>query len=302
MSIATFFLLIWFFLFLGKRLKQAMEPLTVITRFSKSFSLNEDDLEIEINKDFYEYKILTQALSEMHRRILHENRIVSNNVANDSVGNIAENIAHTVNNSLALIITSLKLFIKRYKKGGVDDVQLAVTEILSQTEDLARTTKEIKNIIHDDGKDENRLFFAHVIETQIYMHFLSSFFKKQINCEINIEKDFKIFAKERIVCSIVQVLVENAVMYNDAESPRIWVNVYKQNECVIIDVADNGSLPSRQTVCDFFIEKKENVNSIGLYSSAILASENNMNLEFVVENETKIFRLKIFSVGGKSGL
>ena len=171
--------------FLNNKIREIIRPLREITKLSEKLSISNeekgiDDVSFSNQYEFKEYQVLATSLQEMHQRIHFENRMNSHESASSSISSFAENLAHSINNPLAIIATSVKIINKKAKKDKQEYIESESHEILNEITRITDITHQMKSLIHTKTKMEAENFKAYNIITSINLLFLNKLFEKQI--------------------------------------------------------------------------------------------------------------------------
>lgn len=281
--VASFILLILLILgVLVKRIKSIIYPLKEITHLSENLTIAADgnnEISFKKNYGYYEYQVLMRSLEDMHRRIHYENRMKAHESASESVGHFAENLAHSINNPLAIIATSIKMLNKFAKKSDNQLILSETNQVLDEIQRITDITHKMKSLINSSSKSEAENFKAFNLITTINLLFFNRLFEKNIQFFYDKDIDLVLFGKEEIISQIIVTLVENSIKYCDADKPKIELIFEDQESCFFVHVRDNGSAPSES-----FMEKnmsgKVNTQSLGLFTANKSADENGYKLEY----------------------
>lgn len=276
---------------LTRKIKTLTLPLIQIRDNAKKLSISNESIFIETDYGHQEFSDLANTFKEMHQRVLYENRISSNKSATEFVSYLSENLAHTINNPLAVIATTVKIIKKKAIKNDDKFIISEMDAITNELERITETTHKMKRLIHTSSREESDFFDPSNISTNINLLFFNKFFEKNINFQVIIDFEGLIFAKENILNQIVMTLIDNAIKYNDNEKPEIILRISKENENFKISVSDNGT-----TIDDFVIYQhflgESNTENFGLYTTRKLATENGYDFSYS-SNPIKEFILMI---------
>lgn len=276
--ILSIFIVLTVFLLIRK-IKEVISPLDELTKISEKLSITDEQIDIEMNQNYYEYQVLASSFKSMYQRINYENRLESNASASSSVSHIVENIAHAINNPLATIATSIMLM----KKKSASEDQFIKDEInicLDQIDRITEITHKMKSLILTTAKNEPTEFAFSNISTIINLLYFNRFLER--NVKFSIDEAGEIFGKEEVITNILITLVENSLVHNDNEDLIIEVSVKDMEDRWLLVVHDNGKELPLMDIYQYFLGDKSSAG-VGLFSARRLAEESGYNVYY---NET----------------
>jgi signal transduction histidine kinase len=136
----------------------------------------------------------------------------------------------------------------------VERLDLIVTGLINLTR-LNQTSFEKKPIDFQKLTDECIQSF------QTHSKFRAIKFKKTI------EDGLAFYSEWTLLNAIVQNLVENAIKYSRDQDPFVHIRVFKQDECAILEVEDNGQgipLEHQSRIFEMFYRATDNATGSGL--------------------------------------
>lgn len=299
LGVVLIVIIIFVLLALHSKIKNIITPLKRITRLSQKLSISANssiDADSSHDKiyDYEEYQILAGSLREMHQRIHYENRVTSHESAASLVGNFAENLAHLINNPLAIIATSVKIIHKKSLQENLNFVTNETALILTELKRITDITHQMKSLIHSSAKSEPEYFKVGNLLTSIHLLFFNKFFERNIKFNHNLVLDTEIFAVENVVGQIISSLIENAIEYNDAKPPVIDLLMNSKENYITLSVRDNGSPPKHELILEKMNGNQNNISDLGLYTCALSAKKHGYSLTY--NNSPKEFILTIPSI------
>lgn len=138
--------------------KKVAVPLERLQELSKNFSLTKKEANILLDSDIEEIVSLEKNLVEMTSRIQEQNQEISKQKTNHIIANIAEGLAHTINNPLAIIELSSTVIKRKSEQLSKEQVQKQAQTIIDNVKIIGSTTKRMIQLITDVKQNELKTF------------------------------------------------------------------------------------------------------------------------------------------------
>jgi len=274
--IAIFILTIYY---LRRRIGVILNPLSELTTIAKSLTISSNQISFEKDYNYIEYDILFTNMKEMHRRIVYESKMRSHDSATGLLSDFTENIAHSINNPLAIIATSVKILQKKAIKSE-DEFSLNETDsILDEIERITETTHKMKRLIKSNQDEEDQLFKVNNLFTLVNLLYFNKIFEKGVKFKNNLDLNISIFAKEGIISQIICSFLDNALSYVSSEDPLIELDIDIHSTSVIISIHDNGAVVPASEIEEQLSGTSE-FSHLTLFSSKRAAEENGYKLYY----------------------
>jgi C4-dicarboxylate-specific signal transduction histidine kinase len=284
-------LLIIIFFVMRKILLRITMPLEILTNEANSLSLSTKGSQITLNNSFYEYEVLTGTFQLMSERLLVQNKITSNESGANKAGELAENLAHTINNPLAIIGTSAKLIERMALKVSAENIIAEAKEIMANVTRITDTSHQIKTLIYSSDKVEYTKFQIRNIVSALNLLHFSRLFNNDIELIIEANEDEYISGKESIVLQVVSTLIQNTIDFlindSDKSTNKNIVLKVKSNSAnnTVIEILDNGSSIEQEVMLSYF--KDASSQKMNFYAANELATKNDYALHFESKPEKK---------------
>ncbi len=291
MSLAIlFFVLIGVFFILRSILMTITKPLDLLTKEAESLSLSDKHTKISLDNSFYEYEVLTGAFKVMSERMQVQNRIEKQESGTSKAGELAENLAHTINNPLAIIGTSAKIINRLSKKSDAKVIENESAEILNSVTRITDTTHQIKSLIFSSDKVEETEFKISNIISAINLLYFSRLFNNDISLKIEADEEAYIKGKETIVLQIISALIESTIDFlidDKIDEVKIITLRVKPSLGGIteIEILDNGRKIEEKLIQSYF--RDISLKKMNFYTSNELAKENGYALSFETKPHKK---------------
>ncbi len=238
---------------------------TINSQNKKIFKTQEELFRINENLAS-EVEIRTKERDQERQNVINSARLAS-------LGTMAGGIAHEINNPLNVISSTLSFIKKAKRKGKLTDERFdhSVEEIYSMVKRVNEIVEGLKKISRNDsgGCDTS------VVVNECINDVLKISRLKIENSKIDlILNNLDIFGDEAVKGNLVQLsqvlinLLNNSIdAISELDKKWISINVKKENDFIVISVADSGAgIPEgiRSTIFDPFFTSKEVGKGTGL--------------------------------------
>jgi signal transduction histidine kinase len=146
-------------------------------------------------------------------------------------------LRHDLNNDVTLIEGYAKLLLR---EPGNEEYAATIARKADEMLELVRTVREVERTLDSGGPTRSTVDVTRVVETQVEA-------ARRAHPRATVETDLPASARVRttsLVSSVVDNLIENAIVHGDAEAPHVRVSVARVVEdgrpCVELRVADDG--------------------------------------------------------------
>ena len=228
-----------------------------------------------------------------------KNRILIQQSRMASMGEMLENIAHQWRQPLSTISVAASGMEIKKEFNTLSDKEFyeSINHIKSATLYLSNTIEDFRNFFSKE-KELNTINISHAIEKSLEL-MGNTFMQNQINLIRNIDDKVEILSIENELIQVLMNIFSNA---KDAlrpiinEEKYILINVYKENNNMIIQIKDNAG-GIKDDIIDkvfepyFTTKHKSKGTGIGLYMSKLLV-EKHLNGTLNVRNEEYSFMNK----------
>jgi signal transduction histidine kinase len=238
----------------------------------KKFKKYKDSIQEHIDENQKQYKLLAQ-----------KSKLTA-------MGEMLANIAHQWKQPLSLITTSTSS-IKLNKELGIKDDEFlykSIDNIQINANHLAETINDFMDFFRPD-KNKNKFFMKDVIAKTLKL--LSSQFQAKKIEIIQQIQDISIISYERELLQVLLNIISNskdAILENSIENGLIFIEIYKNENNVIIEIKDNAkgineNIKERIFEPYFTTKNKAQGTGIGLYMSQEIITKH-MNGTIEVDN------------------
>ena len=250
-----------------------------------------------IRQKFSNYKNEIEQYVEENKK---QSELLSQRTKLVAMGEMIENIAHQWRQPLSLITTASSGIKLQKEMGMLDDEKLneAVDTIGSSATFLTETIDDFRDFFKPD-KQQIKFSLQNSLERTFNL--LQSKIK---NRDIEVIKNVEDIVIENYERELIQVLLnvlKNAIDALDQKEGKkyIFVDIYKENDFVIIKIKDNAGGISKDIIGRIFepyftTKHKAQGTGIGLYMSEEIITRH-MNGELLVENSTYIYEDETFT-------
>ena len=228
-----------------------------------------------------------------------KNRILIQQSRMASMGEMLENIAHQWRQPLSTISVAASGMEIKKEFNTLSDKEFyeSINHIKNATLYLSNTIEDFRNFFSKE-KELNTINISHAIEKSLEL-MGNTFMQNQINLIRNIDDKIEILSIENELIQVLMNIFSNA---KDAlrpiinEEKYILINVYKENNNMIIQIKDNAG-GIKDDIIDkvfepyFTTKHKSKGTGIGLYMSKLLV-EKHLNGTLNVRNEEYSFMNK----------
>ena len=195
-----------------------------------------------------------------------------------SLGDMASNIAHEINNPLTII----QGYVRKIKRSMLEnnnellseDVHFQLDQIIITTERIALTITRLKKLSPTRSNFEMTMVNPIYLTETITDYFVNRFFVEKIKfrCEINYEelKNTAIYCRQDDISQILINLINNAIFAakeNINKAPEVAITCNCDNEFVYFSIEDSGSGISNdilEKIYEPFFTTKQAINAVGL--------------------------------------
>lgn len=238
----------------------------------KKFKKYKDSIQEHIDENQKQYKLLAQ-----------KSKLTA-------MGEMLANIAHQWKQPLSLITTSTSS-IKLNKELGIKDDEFlykSIDNIQINANHLAETINDFMDFFRPD-KNKNKFFMKDVIAKTLKL--LSSQFQAKKIEIIQQIQDISVISYERELLQVLLNIISNskdAILENNIENGLIFIEIYKNENNVIIEIKDNAkgineNIKERIFEPYFTTKNKAQGTGIGLYMSQEIITKH-MNGTIEVDN------------------
>lgn len=281
---------IFAFLTTKKTVLTVIHNLKEVSNYADNFSLHSSSKLINESKEFEEIANLKQSIANLKDRVQLQTRQVQQKSTSETIGEITENLAHLINNPLAIIAASAKIILK--KNLTPEMVKDEAESINDCVERIMNTSLSMKKLINSKHKDDVAQFNVSVIQYGVELFFLNKFIQKNININFKFEHNHFIYAKENEILQVFFSLIDNSIKYlatkEDIENSKKWITltskVLVDNE-ITITLEDSGQNLDENIVYKAMMVQEN--NKLGLYAVTQTINNNNGTLEFLSKPNTK---------------
>lgn len=284
-------LILLFFLFLAfyltaKIVADVSQTFSYITQFSKKFGIHQADHLMLPPPKYTEVIELQSTILAMKERVLLQARIAQQENTSKTIGELAENLAHLINNPLSIIASSARILQKKVKDNTL--VQEEADSIVECVARITQTSLSMKKLINSESKDMVSYFNVLNIKYGIELFFLNKFLENNIKLIFEISEDTKIYARENEILQVVFTLVENSIDFlKDFEDETTkWIKISsktgeKDNTQLLIE--DGGVILDENIIYSSMMSQGK---SVGLYSVSQTINKNLGSIEFISKPNT----------------
>lgn len=250
-----------------------------------------------IRQKFSNYKNEIEQYVEENKK---QSELLSQRTKLVAMGEMIENIAHQWRQPLSLITTASSGIKLQKEMGMLDDEKLdeAVDTIGNSATFLTETIDDFRDFFKPD-KQQIKFNLQNSLERTFNL--LQSKIK---NRDIEVIKNVEDIVIENYERELIQVLlnvIKNAIDALEQKEGKkyIFVDIYKENDFVIIKIKDNAGGISKDIIGRIFepyftTKHKAQGTGIGLYMSEEIITRH-MNGELLVENSTYIYEDETFT-------
>ena len=173
--------------------------------------------------------------------------------------------SHELKTPLAVILASADAYFNDKDDKWVHNIKSEserMVKLVTELLDLAKTENEQKIY-----KEKKKL--SDIIESSI-LTFEGLFYDNKIKLKYDIEKDVMMLCNEDLIVQLMGILIDNAITHSYLKG-RVFVNLYKNNKQIILEVKNTGSPISNEDEEKIFerfykadISRNRNTNNYGL--------------------------------------
>jgi two-component system NtrC family sensor kinase len=227
-------------------------------------------------------------LSTVNRQLQHRNRTLEQTYRHLSVGRVAGDVAHHINNPAAIIVSKAELMRRRAERDGLPQVYLQ--DLASIAEHAFRVSRVTRSLIalspHRDGPARH-LDLAKVAEGVVPL-FENQAAERGVRIEPRLERGLTVHGHESALRQVIVNLLCNAL---DAVKPGGRVVVETRDgiepQTVELLVRDNGHGIAREHLDDIFspfFTTKDGAEGVGLGLSLSLTIVRRLGGTMAVES------------------
>ncbi len=257
---------------------------------------------LKIKQDLYEHRIdLEKKVQEQITILREKDKILSYQSKLAAMGEMMDAVAHQWKQPLNII--NMRIDMLRYDQElGLVDKNYCDTlynNITAQTMHMKTTLDEFRTFLRPNKK--KNIFSISLIIDNVLLLVHDELMKYNITIEKNIQDDLKINGIENEFKHLILNLISNskdAFIENDIKERVIKFNLYKQDENIILEVADNaGGIPSHiiSTIFNANVTTKEagKGTGIGLYMSKQIVKKHHGEISVMNIDNGSVFIIKI---------
>lgn len=247
-----------------------------------------------------------QQEKEFDLRMQNE-RMMAQQAKHAALGEMMDAVAHQWKQPLNAITMLTDLLIIEHRQGSVDEAYLKEfkSDMWSQVDHLLTTLSEFRSFFRPDKASE--VINMRKTLDAVLLLVKDELMKNTINVTLDCEDDISAMVIKNEFKHIVLNILNNAkdaFVDNNIAKREITINVFEDQESVILEIQDNAGGIPEQILPDIF---KANVTSkaegkgtgIGLYMSKQIADKMSAELRAENHDEGALFTLRIPKVAEK---
>ncbi len=247
-----------------------------------------------------------QQEKEFDLRMQNE-RMMAQQAKHAALGEMMDAVAHQWKQPLNAITMLTDLLIIEHRQGSVDEAYLKEfkSDMWSQVDHLLTTLSEFRSFFRPDKASE--VINMRKTLDAVLLLVKDELMKNTINVTLDCEDDISAMVIKNEFKHIVLNILNNAkdaFVDNNIAKREITINVFEDQESVILEIQDNAGGIPEQILPDIF---KANVTSkaegkgtgIGLYMSKQIADKMSAELRAKNHDEGALFTLRIPKVAEK---
>ena len=206
------------------------------------------------------------------------------------------NASHELKTPLSVIIASIDcLDINKKNEKWLNNIKSEsdrMNNLITRLLDLSKT----ESIDYKESFELNNI--SKIIEKRILI-FESLAYENKLEIKSNIEKDIMFNSNKNDIDELISILIDNAIKHSYKDT-YINVNLYKNNNNIIIDVINNGDNISKEDIDKIFerfyrSDKSRNRNSnrygLGLAIAKNIVNNHNGDIKVISENNYTTFKI-----------
>lgn len=286
LSVLFFFSVVAFFL-TSKMVNTVLASFNYVSTFAKKFGIHKGETLDIVSPEYFEIEELQSAIISMKERVLLQARVAQQENTSKTIGELAENLAHLINNPLSIIASSARILQKKVKENTL--VQEEAESIVECVNRITQTSLSMKKLINSESKDMVSYFNVLNVKYGIELFFLNKFLENNIKLIFDINEDIRIYARENEILQVVFTLVENSIDFlKDFEDEATkWIKISaaegaKDNTVLLIE--DGGVILDENIIYSSMMSQGK---SVGLYSVSQTINKNLGSIEFISKPNTR---------------
>lgn len=206
------------------------------------------------------------------------------------------NASHELKTPLSVIIASIDcLDINKKNEKWLNNIKSEsdrMNNLITRLLDLSKT----ESIDYKESFELNNI--SKIIEKRILI-FESLAYENKLEIKSNIEIDIMFNSNKNDIDELISILIDNAIKHSYKDT-YINVNLYKNNNNIIIDVINNGDNISKEDIDKIFerfyrSDKSRNRNSnrygLGLAIAKNIVNNHNGDIKVIFENNYTTFKI-----------
>lgn len=236
------------------------------------------------------------ALLEQRAMTEHANRLTS-------MGELAADFGHEINNPLTIIDGNLKLLEMQLQKSGADENTLKlVTKALSASGRISKIIKGLRSLSHRSSAETLTPHKISAIINDTIALYEERLSRGGVDLKVSLSEDPVIVCDAIQISQIILNLLSNACdALIEVKSPDAWIKIQCRtlHENMAVIEVSNGGRPIENEVAEklfapFFTTKKEGLGlGLGLSISRSIALKHGGNLELDTQHGVTLFRLSL---------
>lgn len=176
------------------------------------------------------------------KNILQEQIILSDKLS--SIGTLAANIVHEINNPLMWILSNLETLKTHYLQTDIAEERVALlNETIEGTQRIKSITSELKKFIRQDNFELKLIDLNAIITSVIQM--AGAEFKARAQVQIHLDKNLPplLSNENKLQQVFINLLLNASHAFSEDEPERNWICISTKlvNNQFIIEFTDNGS-------------------------------------------------------------
>lgn len=240
-------------------------------------------------------------LSDIKLEIMENEKSLLDQARMAELGEVSGNIAHEVNNPLAVISGNAQVLRKQVAKGGelnYDRVSQCVDKILMTTERISRIIKGLKNYSRDATNDPFEDFFVAPLIMEVQEMVVEKCMSQKVQLlPAHVRADISLCSRSSQVFQILIILLNNAIdAIEEQEGSWVRVDVTQNQSTTTISVIDSGQgispeLEEKVFTAFFTTKTKGKGTGLGLSIAKKLMFSLNGEIHYDRNHENSCFNL-----------
>ncbi len=218
-----------------------------------------------------------------------------------SLGHMAANITHEINNPMQLIQLRLLRLEEMVRDSETkESMLLEIKNLLKTTDRVSKIVESVRRQARTTGKDEVLTVSVQQIVNQSITYSQDMIEKAKAELKLEIENDLSVYCNPLEIEQVLINLINNSCdAISHTDNPWVNLKVYSEDNYVYFQIVDSGPGIAKEIqhkiMEPFFTTKSKGTiegTGLGLNLSKTLVQRNNGQLKFLPEMENTTFEVR----------